>query len=407
MSSTKYCLVDCDGFYVSCERLFNPRLWKRPVVVLSNNDGCVIARSREAKAIGIPMGAPAFEWKSQFLQHDVAVLSGNFSLYGDISHRVMQALETFGLPLEIYSIDEAFIEIPQELDLSVCREMRARVLKWVGIPVSIGIGATKTLAKVGSDLAKQSPGGLYSIDDPLSILSKIAVEDIWGIGSRLGEALRSQGIRTAGQLIERDRTWIQSRFSIALVRTVMELQGTPLLTLEEAPSPKKGITSSRSFGQVVTSLEELQEAVASFMALAASKLRAQESMASSLSVFVYDKERRVESASTTLSIPTAFTPDLIHHALRLLRLLFVPQKGYRKAGVTLQEIVSDKETQLDFFASPRNKELMKLVDRINHLHGRGTIFFGAEGVLKSWSSVKKNVSSHFTTQWDELLTIQL
>ncbi len=190
----------------------------------------------------------------------------------------------------------------------------------------------------------------------------------------------------------------------------MELQGIPTLELEEIPPPKKGITSSRSFGRVVFSLDELKEAVASFIAIAAEKLRAQESMSSRLSVFVYDKERRAESASCNLSMPTAFTPDLIHHALRLLQLLFVPDKGYRKAGVMLQEIVSDKEVQLDFFTDPRNVKLMKLVDRINTLHGDRTIFFGAEGTQRaqrSWASVKKNVSPHFTTQWDELLTIQL
>jgi DNA polymerase V len=407
MSSTKYSLIDCNSFYVSCERLFNPKLHNRPVVVLSNNDGCVIARSKEAKAIGIPMGAPAFQFKQQFLRYNVAVLSSNFSLYGDISHRVMNTLETFGYPLEIYSIDEAFMEIPEDVGISFGQEVRARVLQWTGIPVSMGIGPTKTLAKVGSDLAKKSPSGVYLIDDPALALAKVPVEDIWGIGDRLGEALRAQGIQTAGQLIQCDKAWIKRRFSITLLRTVMELQGIPTLELEEIPPPKKGITSSRSFGRVVFSLDELKEAVASFIAIAAEKLRAQESMSSRLSVFVYDKERRAESASCNLSMPTAFTPDLIHHALRLLQLLFVPDKGYRKAGVMLQEIVSDKEVQLDFFTDPRNVKLMKLVDRINMLHGDRTIFFGAEGTQRSWASVKKNVSPHFTTQWDELLTIQL
>lgn len=410
MSSTKYSLIDCNSFYVSCERLFNPKLHNRPVVVLSNNDGCVIARSKEAKAIGIPMGAPAFQFKQQFLRYNVAVLSSNFSLYGDISHRVMNTLETFGYPLEIYSIDEAFMEIPEDVGISFGQEVRARVLQWTGIPVSMGIGPTKTLAKVGSDLAKKSPSGVYLIDDPALALAKVPVEDIWGIGDRLGESLRAQGIQTAGQLIQCDKAWIKRRFSITLLRTVMELQGIPTLELEEIPPPKKGITSSRSFGRVVFSLDELKEAVASFIAIAAEKLRAQESMSSRLSVFVYDKERRAESASCNLSMPTAFTPDLIHHALRLLQLLFVPDKGYRKAGVMLQEIVSDKEVQLDFFTDPRNVKLMKLVDRINTLHGDRTIFFGAEGTQRaqrSWASVKKNVSPHFTTQWDELLTIQL
>lgn len=410
MSSTNFSLIDCNSFYVSCERLFNPKLLKRPVVVLSNNDGCVIARSKEAKAIGIPMGAPAFQLKQEFLRYNVAVLSSNFSLYGDISHRVMITLESFGFPLEIYSIDEAFMELPKDLGISFGKEVRARVLKWTGIPVSMGIGPTKTLAKVGSDLAKNSPSGVYLIDDPASTLAKLPVEDIWGIGSQLGEALRSKGIQTAGQLVQCDLAWIKKRFSVTLLRTVMELQGTPALELEETPPPKKGITTSRSFGRVVTSLDEIKEAVASFIAVAAEKLRAQESLSSRLTVFVYDKERRAESASCSLSIPTSFTPDLIHHALRLLTHLYVPEKGYRKAGVMLQEIVSEKETQLDFFSKPRSSKLMKLVDRINNLHGDGTLFFGAEGTPASkgsWSSVKKNISPHFTTQWDDFLTIQL
>ncbi len=407
MSSTKFCLVDCNSFYVSCERLFNPKLLKRAVVVLSNNDGCVIARSKEAKAAGIPMGAPAFQCKEQFLRYDVAVLSPNFSLYGDISRRVMETLETFGFPLEIYSIDEAFIEIPHDLGLSFANDVRKKVLQWTGIPVSIGIGATKTLSKVGSDLAKNSKEGAYVVDDPEKNLRSVEVEEIWGIGSKLGEALRSHGIQTAGQLIRCDLDWIKRKFSVTLERTVMELQGISSLELEEIPPPKKGIISSRTFGTVVTELEVLKEAIASFISIAGTKLRSQDSAASRLSVFLYDKERRSESATTQLSCPTSFTPDLIYHAHRLLQLLFVPDKGYRKAGVTLQDFVSDKEIQLDFFANPRNKKLMKLVDTINQTLGERSLFFGAEGTKKSWAPIKKNVSSHFTTQWDELLTIEL
>ncbi len=407
MSSTKYSLVDCNSFFVSCERLFNPKLERRPVVVLSNNDGCVIARSKEAKAVGIPMGAPAFECRQLFLRHNVAVLSSNFSLYGDISTRVMETLESFGYPLEVYSIDEAFLEIPQELGVPFGEEVRKKVLEWTGIPISMGIASTKTLAKLGSDLAKKSPSGVCVIDDPKTALANIAVEEIWGIGSQLGNALRACGIQTAGQLIRSDLTWLQKKFSITLVRIVTELQGVSTLELEEAPPPKKGIVSSRSFGRIVTAIEDLQEAIASFVAIAARKLRAQESAALRLSVFLYDKDRRAESASTSLTTPSSFTPELIHVAHCLLHRLFVPGKSYKKAGIMLQDFVSDKEIQLDFFAKPQNEKLMKLVDKINLVHGNGTLFFGAEGTDKSWSPVKKNISSHFTTKWDELLTIQL
>lgn len=407
MSSTKFSLVDCNSFYVSCERLFNPSLLKRPVVVLSNNDGCVIARSKEAKAVGIPMGAPAFQFKDLFLRHNVAVLSANFSLYGDISRRVMETVETFGYPLEIYSIDEAFIEVPSDFGVASAAAVRQKVKQWTGIPVSIGMGATKTLAKVGSDLAKNKHDGIFLIEAPEKELQSISVEEIWGVGSRLGEALRGYGIRTAAQLMECDLAWIKRKFSVTLQRTVMELQGIPALDLEETPPPKKGIISSRSFGRVVRELDVLKEATASFISMAATKLRAQDSAAGRLTVFLNDKERLSQSATTTLSSPTSFTPDLIHHAHRLLHLLFVPDKGYRKAGVMLQEIVSAKETQLNFFSSPRSTKLMKLVDHINHTHGGGTLFFGAEGTKKSWSQIRKNVSPHFTTQWDELLTIEL
>lgn len=405
MSSTKFILVDCNSFFVSCERLFNPKLLNRPVVVLSNNDGCVIARSKEAKAAGIPMGAPAFECKQLFLRYNVAVLSCNFSLYGDISHRVMETLESFGYPLEVYSIDEAFIEIPSNLDLDFGKEVRRRVLQWTGIPISIGIGPTKTIAKVGSDLAKNDPTGVTIVQN--SLLEKVEVEEIWGIGRQLGKTLRGHGIQTAGQLIRCDKTWLQKRFSVSLVRIVTELQGTPTLQLEETPPPKKGIISSRSFGRIVTSLEDLKEAVASFISIAARKLREQESAALHLCVFVYDKEKGMQSASTNLSIPTSFTPDLIHHAHRLLTHLYTAGNSYKKAGVMLQDFVSSKEIQLNFFAQPRNEKLMKLIDKVNQTHGNGTLFFGAEGTQKSWASVKKNVSSRFTTEWDELLTIEL
>lgn len=407
MSSTKFCLVDCNSFYVSCERLFNPQLLKRAVVVLSNNDGCVIARSKEAKAAGIPMGAPAFQFKQQFLQFNVAILSANFSLYGDISRRVMETLETFEFPIEVYSIDEAFLEIPSDFGSRFAQEVREKVLKWTGIPVSIGIGDTKTLAKVGSDLAKNSPRGIYVLTDPAATLRTLPVEEVWGIGSNLGEKLRGHGIQTAGQLASSDLSWVKRKFSVTLEKTVRELQGTKSLKLEEMPPPKKGIISSRTFGKVVTHLDVIKEALASFISIACTKLRSQHSSAARLTVFLYDRERRPESTTTTLSIPTSFTPDLIGHAHRLLERLFVPEKGYRKAGIMLQDLVSDKEVQLDFFARPRNKKIMHLVDTINQTMGDRTVFFGAEGTKKAWAPIRKNVSPKFTTQWDEILTIQL
>ena len=240
-----------------------------------------------------------------------------------------------------------------------------------------------------------------------SLLEKVEVEEIWGIGHRLGQALRGHGIQTAKQLTQCDKTWLQKKFSISVARIATELQGTPTLQLEETPPSKKSIISSRSFGQKVTSLEDLREATASFMAIAARKLREQGSAALHLSVFICDKEQGTQSASTSLSIPTSFTPDLIQHAHRLLSHLYTPGSSYKKAGVMLQDFVSAKEIQLDFFAQPRNEKLMKLVDKVNQTHGSGTLFFGAEGTHKSWAPIKKNISPRFTTEWDELLTIEL
>ena len=341
MSSTKYALIDCNNFFVSCERVFNPKLLKRPVVILSNNDGCVISRSKEAKDLKIPMGAPAFQCRETFLKHNVAVLSSNFALYGDMSERVMSVLEDFGLPMEIYSIDEAFLEIvsdcqnpctylcpdlpagqsaeragifeqavkreraaQQDKDGSnmhtdfgnqtledLAAEIRSRVHRWTGIPISVGIGATKTQAKVANDLAKKREDGICHLSDPASIFMTLPVREVWGIGSQIASALNQLGIYYVGELIGQTDAWIQKHFSITLLRTVFELRGVSCLALEELAPPKKGIVCSRSFGKLISSLSELKEAVATFTAQGAEKLRAQYSVAAYMGVFVIGKDR--------------------------------------------------------------------------------------------------------------------
>ncbi len=406
MSSTKYALIDCNNFFVSCERVFNPKLLDRPVVILSNNDGCVISRSKEAKDLKIPMGAPAFQQREIFSKHNVAVLSSNFALYGDMSERVMNVLEDFGFPMEIYSIDEAFLELssPSE-DLG--SEIRSRVLRWTGIPISIGIGATKTLAKVGSDLAKKREDGVYYLNDPASVFTQLPVKEIWGIGSQISCALNQLGIYSVRELIAQKDEWIQKHFSVVLLRTVMELRGTSCLTLEEVAPPKKGIVCSRSFGHLVSSFDELKEAVATFTAHAAEKLRAQYSVAAYMGVFVIGKDRFSRSASRALAMPTSYTPHLISHAHQLLSELHTEGNSYRKAGIMFHHITPQDEAQLDLFQNSRSTDLMHIVDAINRKKRKKAVFFAAEGTTSAWKPLSGHRSPHFTTQWKELLTIRL
>ena len=407
MSFTKYALIDCNNFYVSCERVFNPKLRGLPVVILSNNDGCVVARSKEAKALGIPMGAPAFQHKETFQRHNVIVLSSNYALYGDMSERVMTILEDLGYPIEVYSIDEAFLEIPGDTEETFGHEVRSRILQWTGIPISMGVGTTKTLAKVGSDLAKKRDDGLFFLHDTRKVLAKLPVQEVWGIGSQLTFALNQRGIYYTSQLLEKSDAWIQKHFSVTLLRTVLELRGIPSMELEEVAPPKKGIVCSRSFGRVVTSFEELKEAVATFTASAAEKLRAQYSLVSHLGVFVIGKDRLSRSVSCSLPAPTSYTPHLIQEAFQLLAELYLPGSGYRKAGVIFNNLTSQEERQLDLFEKSKTFELMHLVDAINRKKGKRSLFFAAEGVSSGWKPLAGKRSAQFTTKWEELLTIQI
>lgn len=406
MSSTKFALVDGNNFFVSCERVFNPKLCHKPVVVLSNNDGCVIARSKEAKALGIPMGAPSFEHRQTFLRYNVAVFSSNFVLYGDMSERVVQTLEEFGFPIETYSIDEAFLQLPSDATEALGQQIRSKVFQWTGIPVSIGVGATKTLAKVGSDLAKKKDDGLAFLDNPQPVLDRLPVQEVWGIGAQTTLALHRCGIRTAGELMQRDDHWLQQNFSVMLLRTVMELRGISCLELDEAPAPRKGIVVSRSFGTLIDSLEGVKEAVASFTARAAEKLREDRSVTTFLSVFLIGKDRNVRSASTTLPLPMSYTPHLIKEALHLVTQLYREDR-YRKAGVMLGELRPEHEGQLDFFEPLPDQKLMPLMDQINRRKGKRTVFFAAEGTKPSWKPEPTARSPLYTSNWDQLLKIRL
>ena len=351
-----YALVDCNNFYASCERVFRPDLRGKPIVVLSNNDGNIIARSKEAKALGIAMGEPYFKAKPLLKKYNVQVFSSNYTLYGDMSRRVMDVLQQVEPDLEIYSIDEAFISLPGGKCFNRIRRgryIRAVVQQYTGIPVSIGFASTKTLAKLANRIAKKESlhKGVFDLtdhDDIDKLLATIKVEDIWGIGRQHTKKLNTQKIVTARDLKYADDGWIRKHLTVTGLRTVWELRGIPCVSLDKAPAPKKGIITSKSFGRPVTSIKELSEAVTTYISRAAEKLRSQHSIASSVSVFIatnrFKPEKPQYSNSLMLSLPgpTSSTPILIRQALRCLRKIYKPGYEYKKAGVMLTEIIPGK-----------------------------------------------------------------
>ncbi len=422
-------LVDCNNFYVSCERVFNPRLEERPVVVLSNNDGCIIARSNESKALGFKMGQPFFQARPLILKHDVAVYSSNYTLYADFSSRVMNVLASFGHDLEIYSIDEAFLTLDGLADpadrLRLARQMRETVKRWTGIPVSVGFGPTKTLAKLANERAKKDPQyegilDLATLSERAQdeLLASLDVAVVWGIGSRRAEFLRQHGILSVFDLKWADDQWIKQHLTIVGLRTVYELRGISCLPLEGVPPPRKAIASSKSFGSPVESLAELREAVASYVSRAAEKLRSQGSQAGHLNVFIrtshFSKTGQpyANSASIALPTPTAYTPHLVSYALHGLESIYRPGYSYAKAGIMLTDITPASAAQLDLWgeATPhslaRQERLMTALDGINRRWGRGTLRLGAAGIAQPWQARHANVSARSTTRWDELLTVR-
>lgn len=428
-------LVDCNNFFVSCERIFNPKLKGRPVVVLSNNDGCVISRSQEAKALGIPMGAPAFKYEHIFNAYKVAVFSSNFTLYGDISGRIMEVLGTFVpdplIQQEIYSIDESFLTLDfikpenrRDYGLKITKE----VLRITGVPVSIGIAPTKTLAKIANGMAKKNNSGaisFYDFNDPDPILKEIEVEDIWGIGRRLGLRLRVDGVYTAYDLKYANDSWIRKKLSVTGLRTAMELRGTPCAEVSQREI-HKSIRASRSFGRPVTTLPELEEAISFHATRVGEKLRREGLKAKN--VFAYIRTSRFKStpfsnelgygASEGFSFitPTNDTPTLIRVAIDLLRNIFRPGYDYTKAGVSVFNLTSDSVLQLPLFTELDQDEtdhnqtpspLMRAIDSVNITDGRDTLFFAAAGIDRKWRGKSQKTSQRFTTRWDELLTIRV
>ena len=416
-----FALVDCNNFFASCERLFRPDLKDKPVVVLSNNDGNIIARSNEAKALGIAMGEPYFKAEPQLRKHSVAVFSSNYTLYGDISHRVMNVLQQMEPDVEVYSIDEMFISIPNGKYLNLTdygKQLRTTVLKWTGMPVSIGFAPTKTLAKIANRVAKKNPdcNGVFDLashEGTDKLLKGVQVQNIWGIGRQYTKKLNGRGIFTALDLKHANDEWIRKHLTITGLRTAWELRGISCLPLEEVTPPKKGIVTSKSFSHPVTSLEELREAVATYVSRAAEKLRSQHSIVQSLLVFVTtnrfkpEKPQYANSIQMMLPEPTASTPTLIKYSLRGLEKIYRTGFVYKKTGVMLLEVMPETYRQISLFDPSKNdRKLMSALDCINSKWGRGTVQYAAAGFKKPWMFKRDQLSQAYTTRWDQLPVAQ-
>jgi DNA polymerase V len=415
-------LVDCNNFYASCERLFRPDLAGRPVVVLSNNDGCIIARSNEAKALGIGMGAPYFKIRALIRQYNVAVFSSNYPLYGDISQRVMDILMQLETDVEVYSIDEAFIglEAGKYFNLenhAAC--LRDTVQKNTGIPVSIGFGPTKTLAKIANRFAKKKgpAGSIFIINKQHrldALLAQIPVNDIWGIGRRHADRLLKQGVRSALQLTQCDDTWIKKQLTITGLRTVTELRGISCLPLEKVEPARKSIATSRSFGRPVRTLSDLQEAVAAYATQAAFKLRRSGLHTTMIDVYIRTNRFKKNEPqyccrkSLTLPAPSSHTATLIKAALSSLKAIYRTGYRYQKAGVLFSGLVPERYEQLPLFKvqKPASGSLMEAMDVINKRWGHDTIRSGAAGFARNWHYRQLRKSPAYTTRWSELPVVK-
>lgn len=413
-------IVDCNNFYASCERVFNPKLESQPIVVLSNNDGMVIARSNEAKALGIGMGVPLFKIKEIVEKHNVKVFSSNYTLYGDMSHRVMTALEQFSPDVEIYSIDEAFLNLDgiESGNLpEYANKIRQTIKQWTGIPVSIGIASTKTLAKLANRYAKKHPenqGVLNIYKEPQDIinsyLEQTDVKDLWGVGRQYSKLLYSNGIYNALQLSQADDKWIKKKMTVMGLRTALELRGMPCIDYEYTPPAKKSIVSSRSFGKSVETIEEIKESIAYFTSIATGKLRQQKSAANLLSVFLRtnpfkDTAQYHNGVLITLPVPSNITSELIEYAMKGVDQIYKPGFLYYKVGVMLSDITQAGSTQLSIFDRSDRIKITKVtdvVDLINMQLGSSTIFYARQGIKREWKTKAEKKSRRFTTDWNEL-----
>ena len=442
MADPTFALVDCNNFYASCEKLFRPDLKHRPLVVLSNNDGCVVARSKEAKALGIKMGVPIFKIRHQLRQHNIAVFSSNYTLYADMSARVMRTLEELVQRVEIYSIDEAFLDLSGTRKLlsnmQLGQQVRQVIGDWIGITVCVGIAPTKTLAKLANHAAKKYPatGGVVDLSDPQRqrrLMALLPVDEVWGIGRRLGLRLQQMGINSALDLADANPKNIRRHFSLVVERTVRELNGESCIEFEEAPPAKKQIVCSRSFGERVTTLQQMREAICQHSVRAAEKLRRENRRAKIVTVFIRtspfnaNQAQYANSISGELARPSDDSRDLVQQAMQLLNRIWCDGYQYAKGGVMLSDFYEPGVYQPGLFEqeapqpnslernnSPERRnslerknsqQLMSTLDKINR-QGKSKLFFAGQGIRKPWLMKREHLSPAYTTNWDDILKVK-
>lgn len=413
-----FALIDCNNFYVSCERIFNPSLEGRPVVVLSNNDGCIISRSNEAKAIGLKMGEPIFKCRDLIEEHNISVYSSNYALYGDISHRIMNTLHNFSPMVEIYSIDEAFLEL-NGIDANHTKygqAIRLRILKDIGMPIGVGIGATKSLAKIANRIAKKHRGvfAIETENQRLWALANTPVEDIWGVGRRYAVLLKKHGVNTALDFTKLSTNWIRKHMTVQGHRLKEELMGKSCIALETVMQPKKSIATTRAFGKKLSDFGAIKESVSSHAVSCASKLRRQKSVARFVTVFIhtdpFSKTQKYVSRSITVTLPIDTNSDMLiaKAALAGLGKIFTPNLLYKKAGIIVSQISSATAIQQNLFEQPdtdRLNTVSQVTDFLNAKYGDKTVKLAVQGSSREWKLKQEKLSPAYTTRWNEILSV--
>ncbi|MBN2790793.1 MAG: Y-family DNA polymerase [Candidatus Delongbacteria bacterium] len=415
-----FALIDCNSFYASCERIFRPDLRDKPVAILSNNDGCVVALTKEAKELGVTRGEPYFKIDPE-IRKNLSVFSSNYSMYGDISHRVMNILSEFSPETEIYSIDESFLDLTgMNIDLAEYGNTIRKKVKWsTGIPVSVGIGKTKTLAKLANHIAKKLDrfNGVLDLSSEKDIdkyLAMVKVSSIWGVGRKLSMKLERQNIITAKDLKYTSDGWIQRNLGgVTGMRTVWELRGISCIPLDSVPATNKGIVSSRSFGKPIETLIGLKEAVSSYISIGAQKLRKQKTAASAVTVFINtnrfkDEPQYNNGITYKTPYPTSSTIELTEYALNLLERIYKDGYKYKKAGIMLDGIVPNNAIQYSLFTPEKfSADIDITMDAVNKKWGRNTLFTASSGINQKWSMRREFVSPRYTTSWDDILKIRI
>jgi len=417
-----FALVDCNNFYASCERVFRPDLNGKPIVILSNNDGCVIARSNEAKSLGIPMGAPAFKYKTEFIRNNIHVFSSNYALYGDMSARVMTMLSSFTPDIEIYSIDEAFLKFDgfEKFNLhEYGLEIKNKVTKGTGIPVSIGFAYTKALTKAANRVVKKFPErtkGVYTIDSEykrIKALKWLAIEDVWGIGRRHAKRLKSIGVHTAYQFTQLSDDWIKSNMSIVGLRLKRELEGVQTSELEK-PQDKKSIATTRTFDKSTSDYNIIKERISTFSVTCSEKLRNQKSVCNSVLVFLSSNYHRKDlpqynrSIVVKLPFPTNSAIEISKFAHHGLTQIFKESYQYKKAGVVVMDLVPENLTQLSIFenSNPKHKDLMATIDKLNNTIGQKKIKLASQSLDRTWKMKQEKLSPRYTTNIDDVIVVK-